>query len=161
MPVLKTITFLIISLPLSFAFILIQFARTLDINIPISSAVGVLITLVFNSSTSYLNQFIVRDGIMLSSQYAQMLGDFGFMRYFLNPFLVVFGYDGIGMSIKSAFIFKDTSKIMSACLVGMSFLCLTFLTDTLNAIRALPFFLIPFIVVMAYKRISKRNIMMR
>ncbi len=211
---IKTITFLIISLPLSFAFILIQFARTLDINIPISSAVGVLITLVFNSSTSYLNQFIVRDGIMLSSQYAQMLGDFGFMRYFLNPFLVVFGYDGIGMSIgpymagflygqtndgginpilffelififgptigiplsfifmylifklskfliKSAFIFKDTSKIMSACLVGMSFLCLTFLTDTLNAIRALPFFLIPFIVVMAYKRISKRNIMMR
>lgn len=199
---------LLISLPLSLGFIVYQFARTLDISINFNSVVGVLTSLVYSSSTSYLNQFIARDGVMLSSQYSQMLGEFGFMTYFLNPFLVVFGYDGIGQSIgpylsgnlygqfndggvnptlffefififgpsigipmafliaamifsiskrliNLAIFYKSQSNMLAACLIGISFLCLTFLTDTLNAIRTMPFFLVPFFFVIIYMRIFK------
>lgn len=92
------------SILFAIAYLLIQYVRTefrTDVNVLMSVLTNIskFPLLIYTSSTIYLDQLFKDGGIELSGQYSAMLGDFGFLKYFLNPFTKFIFGSGIDFAI--------------------------------------------------------------
>ena len=88
-----------VALLLSIIFILFQFSKTSGIDFNIIQLFKIFFSLVYSSSTDYLNQFINMSGLDYAQMYSNSLGYGGSIVYILNPFMKFLFGIGIFKSI--------------------------------------------------------------
>lgn len=177
----------------------VEFSTYLDL-------VFMFFNLLYSSSTVYLEDFIISDGLSLADEYSKSLGTYGPFVYILNPFLKFFFGTGIEKAIgpylsyhlyndpiphgvnptlffEYIFVFgSETASIfaffhmifilyfinfllrkmiknkrnmfLSATFYSLILLSFFFLADALNAIKRLPFVLIPLLYFFIIKFLS-------
>ncbi len=198
-----------IGLIFSAYFIVIQFSRTAGFEIDYLQIFNVLFQLVYSSSTGYLGQIIVMDGLQYAHGYSEhLVGIGGPILYILNPFTKFIFGTGIDKSIgpymmeqfygeteipngvnptlffEYIFVFGsieyvifafinmflvfvlaryfikrvifnfNTSVLVTITYLGLFMSCFSFLADTLNTIRSLPFVLLPMFIFYTLKFLS-------
>lgn len=91
---------------LSIIFIVFQFSRTSGVDFDISQVFKIIFSLIYSSSTVYLNQFINMSGLDYAQMYSNSLGDGGSIVYILNPFMKFLFGIGIEKSIGPYLVYQ-------------------------------------------------------